>query len=576
MMPMADGTALRTFYRLPDGDGPFPTIVVRSPYELPHTPLSGLDDIDYTGIAEEDYANVGWPEVTDNGYALVIQHTRGREGSEGLFSFINERADGVELVEWIRSQPWSDQKIGVTGDSIEAIEAMMLSAEASAGIDAAFAQIGTPDLINGSLIGPGGSLKLETFFLWGADLILTADDNHYEAMGYSPEQTDELRQQMLPIALSAFSEPVAAHTVDVWYPPMLDYAPFAEPFPTWNEILLATPSSDLSIQFDATSTDVPSYYVAAWHDVFASSQITAFANSEGVNPEQRLLILNGTHFTPEQPGAWPIKPMLPWFDYHLKGKTSALLDLPRVVFPISNEDDEWYGASTWPPMAAVPEVWHLSATGEVLQPGALAATATRTFNYDPADPVPTVGGKNLNLAAGTFDQQSVREDERADVLSYNSAPLASDLLVAGHLIATVSLSSDAPDTDITVKVLDVSPDGTATLVTEGIQRARFREGLDQALFMSPGTVYELEIDVGHMAWRFEAGNRIGIDISSSNFPQWDRNMNTGTALYISSDGVPAANTIHHGTTTRTSIELPVVSNMSQLTALTELSTTLSE
>lgn len=568
MLAMEDGTKLVTRYRLPEGDGPFPTLVVRSPYPLPYTPLSGMEDVDYSSDTDEAYADQGWPQVTEAGYALVIQHTRGQVGSEGRFQFSNERSDSIELLEWVEAQSWSDGKIGTTGDSIEAILAMVMSSEAPDLVDATFAQIGSPDLLNEALLGPGGVLKLETFFPWGAELVLTADDNHYEAMGYTPEQQAELQGAMFPILGSVVSETENAHTVDAWYEPMLDYPYFAEASPSWNELLLATPDSQTSMDFDSSETDVPSYYVAAWFDVFGPSQISAFEYGETTNGEQRLLILNGTHFTPEDPGVWPIQPLLPWFDYHLKGETSDLLDMPRVIFPIANEDDQWYGTTTWPPVAATSEVWQLSSSGEVLSPDETAAeTGERSFTYNPDDPVPSVGGRNLIIDPGYFDQQSVREGARADVLSYNSTELSEDILVAGHLYSNISLSSDVLDTDIIVKVMDLSPDGTATLVTEGIQRLRYREGLDQEMFMESGEVYELKIDIGHIAWRFAAGHRIAVDVSSSNFPQWDRNMNTGGPLYTSNEGVPANNVIHHGGTHMSSIELPVVYDSSEWESL---------
>ena len=562
-----DGKALRTFVQLPEGEGPFPTIIVRSPYELPHTPLSGMDPIDFSDVDDKDLGKTeGWPEITKSGYALVIQHSRGRIGSEGKVLNLTDRKDARELVDWVRKQPWSNGRIGTTGDSIEAILAMLTNAENLEGVDASYVQIGTPDLINEALIGPGGALKLETFFPWVAEQILTADEAHYREMGYGPIESRLARIRMGLTVVQLLSDSENAHTVDAWkHLPWRDYPVFSDALAEWNQLLDARPGSAFASHYNATGSKVPTFYVAAWHDVFAPSQLTAFERGEIEGLQQRMLVLNGTHFSPEDPAAWPIKPILPWFDYLLKGEQSALLELPRVIFPISNGDDEWYGTDTWPPASATTDTWYLTAAGALDKSEVTSAgSGTRIYRYDPENPVPTIGGKNLLISHGPLDQQAIREDKRSDVLSYDSAPLSDEVVIAGHVYADLSISSDAPDTDFTVKILDIHPDGTSTLVTEGIQRARFREGLNKEIFMSPGEVYSLKIDLGHMAWRFNPSHRIGVDISSSNFPQWDRNLNTDQPLFSSTEFRVANNTIHHGGVNASRIELPVITDLDGL------------
>ncbi|MEM8861809.1 MAG: CocE/NonD family hydrolase, partial [Chloroflexota bacterium] len=154
-----DGKELVTFVRLPEGKGPFPTIIVRSPYELPHTPLSGMEARDFTNVPAEEIPYAGWQPITEAGYALVIQHTRGRVGSEGLALDLTDRQDSVELIEWVKAQPWSNGKIGTTGDSIEAILAMLTNAEYPEGVDASFVQNGSPNMVSGMML-EGGALKL--------------------------------------------------------------------------------------------------------------------------------------------------------------------------------------------------------------------------------------------------------------------------------------------------------------------------------------------------------------------------------------------------------------------------------
>jgi len=564
-----DGTGLMTFVRLPDGDGPFPTLIVRSPYELPHTPLAGMEPMDFSNISDAQLGEVGWKEVTDAGYALVIQHTRGRVGSEGRAADLTDRADGIDLLNWIQQQAWSNGKIGTCGDSIEAILAMILNAENPEGLVASYAQIGTPNLVNQSNLGPGGAVKLESVLPWLGEQAMTADANHFIAMGYGPIERRMARIKMGLKIRNILSDLDHPEHVAAWkHLPLKDYPVFSDVIRGWNSNFEANPNSHASKYFDSSNSKVPTFYVAAWYDVFAPSQLSFFEHAEKDSLNQRLLILNGTHFSPENPAIWPIKPMLPWFDFHLKGKKSALLDLPRVIFPIANEQDEWYGADTWPPHSATLNQWHLDGSGLISQSeNKSPQSSSRSYKYDPDNPVPTIGGRNLMISHGPLDQQSIREGQRKDVLSYSSNPLDNSIFIAGHVYANLTISSDSPDTDFTMKLLDVSADGTATLVTEGILRARFREGLDKEVFMKPEEKYQLKLDLGHIAWRFKSGHKIGVDISSSNFPQWDRNLNTDQALFESTDRQVATNTIHHGELTASFIELPVISNIESLAKL---------
>ena len=585
-MTMADGRQLVTIVRLPEGKGPFPTVIVRSPYPLPHTPLSGLPSEDLSNVPEADLPKIGWKPVTEAGYALVIQHTPGRFGSDGMMLDTKDRQDSLELISWIRDQPWSNGKIGTAGDSIEAMMAMITNSANPPVVDASFAQLGSPNLVNETLKA-GGALKLETFLPWMAEHMLTAEGEHFDAVGIDEARRQALMADMAVRVQDIFSDMDNPHTLDAWkHLPLKDYPVFSEVSPAWNDLLNSTSDSPLATHFDATETKVPTYHVAAWFDVFAPSQLSSFARAEALGVEQRLLVLNGTHFTAENPGAWPIQPMLPWFDYHLKGEREALLDLPRVIFPIANGDDEWYGTDTWPPKAVKPQPWSLTANGKLLPPtyeasgGIVRAAETdagsRRYAYDPANPVPTIGGRNLLITNGPRDQQTVRQAHRADVLSYDSEPLTEDVVLAGQVFANVSVSSDAPDTDFTVKVMDLALDGTATLVAEGIQRARFRDGPDKEVFLTPGQVYPLRIDLGHIAWRFKSGHRIAVDISSSNFPQWDRNLNVDQPLYGGTDQQIANNSVHHGADVGSIIELPVVMDLQAFELLAEFKTSVDE
>lgn len=573
-----DGKKLATFVRLPEGEGPFPTLMVRSPYELPHTPLSGMPAEDFSNVPDSELGKVGWEPLTEAGYALVIQHTRGRVGSEGMTLDAKDRDDALELIEWIKEQAWSNGKIGTTGDSIEAILAVLTNSENPDGVVASFVQMGPPNMVNDVMHGPGGALKLELFLPWTAEQILTSDAHHFREMGYGPIKR---RTSIIDMGLRAadlISHLENPEDSKAWnHLPLMDYPGFSEASESWNALLEARPGSEVSEHFNGTASNVPTYNVAAWFDVFASSQINAYLGAEERGVDQRLLILNGTHFTPENPGAWPIQPLIPWFDYHLKGETSALLELPRVIFPVANMQDEWYGSPTWPPAASTDTAFALSASGSLAVNSVTPVDGgVRSYQYDPENPVPTVGGRNLLITHGPLDQSAVREDSRADVLSYHGDVLRDDVIVMGAVNGFLAIKSDVPDTDFTVKILDVSPDGTATLVTEGIQRARFREGLGREVFLKPGELYQLKVDLGHIAWRFQKGHRIAVDISSSNFPQWARNLNTGAPLYATTEMQVANNEIYHGGANGSYVELPVIADLSGLERFDEFVTSVEE
>lgn len=569
-----DGTKLVTIVHLPEGEGPFPTLIVRSPYDLPHVPLSGMTPIDYTGISDEALPTVGWPEITAAGYALVIQHSRGRIGSEGRAMSFTDREDGLDLIHWIQKQAWSNGQVGTMGDSAGSILSSLMNAQNPTGLIASFDQVGSSNLINEVIFGAGGALKLDMMLPWIAENATASDSKHFESMGYGPIAHRMERIRMLWKVREIISDLDKPHNLAAWkHLPLLDYPVFSEVIPEWNDLLKANATSTTADYFDANTSKVPTYHVATWYDLFCPSQLASFEQGEKDSLTQRLLILNGTHYSTDEVGTWPIQPLLPWFNSIFKGEHSALLDLPRVIFPIANGHDEWYGTTTWPLPFTKPTNWYLSKTSQQLSTDTTAVESGQlSYQYNPAHPVPTIGGRNLAISHGPLDQQTIRQTQRKDVLSYDSEPLDSAIVIAGKVKGNLTISSDCPDTDFTIKLLDLSPDGSATLVTEGILRVRYREGLDKEVFMQAGELYQIAIDVGPIAWRFETGHQIGIDISSSNFPQWDRNLNTDTPLYTSTEQRIATNTIHHGLENGSFIELPIIRDLEALAPLPNFKT----
>ncbi len=230
--------------------------------------------------------------------------------------------------------------------------------------------------------------------------------------------------------------------------------------------------------------------------------------------------------------------------------------------------NEWSSADSWPPAAAEPMTLYLDSGGaanSLFGDGTLSSSPAEgapsdTYTYDPMNPVPALGGGvccNRDAAlGGSYDQRGI--EARADVLVYTTEPLEEDLEVTGSVRPTLYVSSDVPDTDFTVKLVDVHPDGTAYNVDDTILRARYRNGYDKQVFMTAGDVYELTPTPMSTSYQFNAGHRIRVEVSSSKFPQYMRNLNTGGNNYDETEGEVARNTIHHSEQYPSRVELPVI------------------
>ena len=258
-----------------------------------------------------------------------------------------------------------------------------------------------------------------------------------------------------------------------------------------------------------------------------------------------------------------------WFDSFLKGEKTGLLDtLPRVRY-YTMGSNKWQSSDPWPPAGATPRTWYLSSGGHAntlngdgrLVLSAPRAAARDTFTYDPMHPVPSYGGNvcctGNAVQGGAFDQRKM--ETRPDILVYTSDPLSEGMEVSGPVTVTLYTSSDAKDTDFTVKLIDVLPDGTAYNLDETIQRMRYRDGYDKPLvWMEKGKVDKVTLQPMNTSNYFDAGHRIRIEVSSSNFPRFDRNLNTGGNNYDEATGVTAHNAVHHSRQYPSSVTITVV------------------
>jgi hypothetical protein len=258
-----------------------------------------------------------------------------------------------------------------------------------------------------------------------------------------------------------------------------------------------------------------------------------------------------------------------WFDHWLKGEDNGILkETPRVQY-YTMGSNEWQSSDTWPPEEAEIVTYYLGSGGRansVMGDGVLSTDAPGsddypdTFVYDPAYPVPSHGGNvcctGNAIQGGAYDQRQM--ESRHDILVYTTEPLETGIEVSGTIEIKLYVASDVKDTDFTVKILDVYPDGKAYNLDETIQRARYREGYDKEVFMEEGEVYEISVSPMSTSNYFAAGHRIRIEVSSSNFPRFTRNLNTGGNNYDETEGIPARNTIHHSADHPSQIKLPII------------------
>lgn len=570
MVPMNDGIKLYTRVYLP---GPieedYPVILTRTPY--------GIGE---PGVGPEPDE---WPFPIYYGYGYVEQDTRGRFYSEGVdYLFYNDTSDGYDTIDWIASQDWCDGNIGVAGYSAPGITAFMAGATPHPNLKAIAPLSSSGNLMN-DLTFDGGAFRGDALW-WGlaqtAGGLSTVWPNGHVFKVLPPSEWGNIPTHMLQV----YSILLDLSTHNTWHNPTLPYWPDFYPNATGSEWwmkpgyydldtsykllqpfgneLLSHPSEDeLRNHYKVYDTvSVPTLLTTGWYDFFAKCQVDAFEVLQERDVPVKILIGPGTHGTPP-----PIRYM-EWFDYWLKGIDNGIMDEPPIYY-YSLEADEWRWADQWPPGGAEFTNYYLHEGGFLSTEPCVSGEEFDSFTYDPMDPVLTMGGTNEpstqgSLKAGSFDQRPVVEG-RDDILSFTTSELTEDIEIAGPLKVFLSGSSNCLDTDFTAKLIDVHPDpeGELMLVADGIIRARYRNSMAEPELMSGDStdVYSFEIDLGDICQVFKAGHRIRVDISSSNFPRYDRNLNTGGVLYKETDMIIAENTVHHNSTHLSYIVLPVMS-----------------
>ncbi len=530
----------------------------------------------------------------ENGYAVIFQNERGRYFSEGTFTYlVGSGEDGYDTVEWITQQPWSNGKVGLLGCSSSAEEQHKLQGMQHPGLAA-----GVP-MGSGAGIGRVGPYnEMGNFYRGGAIQPFWFSWYYGSGYTYRPLFPPDLpRETMIRLGrfwnLEPELKPDSKIDSLVWTLPInqvmerMEAAPSdMDRFVNWLPNNPGWKSVDFGGEGDRASA--PILMINSWYDLSIGPNVAYYeyqsknATNETARNNMFMVIAPTTHCQMGQMESEHtivgergmgdarfdyVGLVQRWFDHFLKGSGNGFSGEPKVRAYMMGAN-EWRSYDTWPPPQAEPVTYYLASDGSansLVGDGRLSTTkvpkaGSDSFVYDPMRPVPSLGGSiccfSTRFEGGSFDQSHV--EMRADVLVYSTAPLERTVAIAGPVSVSLYLSSDRKDTDLTIKLLDVHPDGRAYNLDESIQRVRWREGWENPVFMEAGKVYEVRVGPLVTSNAFLPGHRIRIEVSSSNFPRFERNLNTGGNNFDEKDGLVAKNVIHHGGDYPSAIVLPVL------------------
>ena len=603
---MRDGTRLAADIYLPaergqPAAGAFPTILVRTPYDkAKQWVVQGIIDAELFAA---------------NGYAVVIQDVRGRYASEGSFYHgVTEGDDGYDTIEWIARQPFSNGKVGMTGMSYSSVVEVAAALTQPPHLSSMF-HVRAPSSFYHNAFRHGGALRLFkvpstlAFMMTGR---LALEDPAVMTELLKVKATEWLGK----VPLERGRSPLALDPeYEAWY---FDIAEHEDYDDYWKGV----PCWEADEHFDRM-LEIPQLYLGGWYDTYRED--TFYIGLAGRHRGPLRLIMGPwtgmdleahsgevsfgaeARLGPDQYNAL----MLKWFDATMGESDGGILERPPVeIFVMGggdgsvddagrvNHGGSWRSEMEWPLARALPATYYLHGGG-VLTTTPPEDESPEAYVYDPARPVPTIGGTSgfhqvltgpefdhlqledrtwdhgdMFVRPGAFDQRE-RLDQfgctsneplssRPDVLAYETERLVEAIEVTGPVVVKLWVSSSALDTDFTAKLIDVYPpgadypDGFAMNLCDSILRARYRNSFESAEMMVPGEVYEITIELPTNSNLFAAGHRIRIDLSSSNYPTYDRNPNNGEALHRGGSPQPAENTIYHDSSRPSRIVLPVI------------------
>jgi len=591
-VPMRDGTRLSTDVLLPKGaKGKLPTVLVRSPYHKDNTHWA------YFSFWDELFLK--------HGYAVVIQNERGRQFSEGYFQDYLQGAadDGYDTLEWISNQPWSNGKVGTFGCSSSGEQQWAMAGTKHP------AHAAMLPLASGTAIGDipgndtqgaiyrGGIPQMGLWAWWYNDLgtseRLLLPPNTDQAQRIRLRNSFTLQPmarfyQMVGRSLDTSAKTAEHDELVKTLPSMNVIRSGGGALTPFDKYITWTPGDrrwdGINQARVGHSQKTPALHLNTWHDVGAGEMSRMFKYlQDQKTPDQYLILGSGPHcdFLEESHLAnlefgdlnvgdarymgrdnGYAELFLNWFDAKLKGKKDKLKKMPKVQLHVMNKG--WLTGDKWPMENTQFTKYYLDSTGMAgyrLADGTLStkkpsqAGAKDNYIYDPSFPVPTRGGGCCSNDMAV-DQRDI--EARADVLTYTTPVLKEGVTVAGPIEVVLYVSSDAKDTDFNVKLVDVYPDGKAINLSDDGFRVRYREGFDKKVLMKEGEVYEIKLTNMVTANYFKAGHRIRLQVTSSNFPAYERNLNTGGNNYDESEWVVAENAVYHGKQYPSYIELPII------------------
>jgi len=507
MAPMKDGTKLATDVILPSSGGPaFPVVLVRTVYN------------------KSQGAAVA-PVFTGMGMALVIQDTRGRFASEGKDMVFaddgwGEHQDGADTVAWVKQQSWCNGKIGTWGMSALGITQIQMAPA-------------TKDV--------------------AAQTIIVASSKFYGQTAYQGGVF------MKSLAEKWIQGQKSDWVIDIW-----------KSHPTYDAYW-----QGFNAEEQASKVTAPAVHVGGWFDIFQQGTINNFVTrqhqgGEGAKGNQKLIIGPWLHGVKKDPGDLTLRDNFNSLDfnkytsrflqYWLKGEQNGIMTEPAVnyytlgdVVEDNAPGNEWRTANDWPPFPTKRTSYYLTDGAQLVPTPPDEGSAT--YTYDPKDPCPSRGGQNLTIPAGPFDQRVV--SSRFDVLRFATEPLDAPIEVTGNVHVVLYVSSDAPDTDFAAKFVDIYPGTKEILMLDNIRRLKFHNGFDKAEPVKPGDIVKLDIDLWSISLIVNKGHQIGVQVSSSNYPRFEKNPNTGDDFPKEDNLRVAKNTVYMDKEHPSAIILPV-------------------
>ncbi len=506
MVPMRDGVHLATDVYLPKRiTQPHGAILIRTPYNKDGASLFGIG-----------WANTGWP--------TVAQDTRGRGASEGNDTvFKDDDTDGPDTLAWMANQSWSNGKIATFGYSALGIIEYLAAGGNPPNLACQYIQVATPNLYKHAMY-PGGEFRKALVEGW-----LKAEGSAY----------------ILP-ELWAHEN----YTLDYW--------------------------TNVTLEDKWQQVNVPAIHIGGWYDIFTQGTIDGFLGYQhlagpGAQGKSKLIIGPWTHggagstqqgelnYPKDSRDTFSMTLFWQMVKEYTTNESTGFDSWPAVTYYVMGDVDnasapgnEWRNATDWP-IPSMEQAWYFQGDG-TLQTTLPIDNPPLTYTYDPEHPVPTVGGGNLNLPAGPYDQRSV--ENRSDVLVFTSPVLMIPYEATGPIKARLYVSSDCPDTDFTVKLTDVYPDGRSMLITDGILRMRDRNGFDHWELMTQGTVYQVDVDLWSTSYIWNTGHQIRVVVSSSNYPRFLNNPNTADGIHKNTTYNLALNTVYLDSTRPSCLLLP--------------------